>query len=128
MTPPSPLCLHCLRCPKPSQPWGTLGHTAVALLATSYLHNTTLHYSQQLLNDSSHLSLYSIATWADSYRYTPPGAFSAAYYYIDAFDDPNNATCNVDYARDCPPEGCIISAIANYTTPLTDEAISVEER
>jgi hypothetical protein len=36
-------------------------------------------------------------------------------HYIDAEDDPPNS-CNVDYERDCSAEeGCIVSAIANYT-------------
>ena len=39
-----------------------------------------------------------------------------SFHYIDAEDDPENGVCNVDYDRDCSAEeGCIVSAIANYT-------------
>lgn len=40
-------------------------------------------------------------------------------HYIDAWDDPPTS-CNVDYERDCPEEGCSISAIANYTQRAGD--------
>jgi hypothetical protein len=39
-----------------------------------------------------------------------------SFHYIDAEDDPEAGVCNVDYDRDCSAEeGCIVSAIANYT-------------
>lgn len=56
----------------------------------------------------------SVATWADTYRYTTEGKFSAAFHFIDAEDNPPES-CNIDYDRDCGATGCIVSPIANYT-------------
>ncbi|KAL8674655.1 MAG: hypothetical protein Q9168_000963 [Polycauliona sp. 1 TL-2023] len=76
----------------------------------------------------------SVASWADEYRYTTPGKFSAPLHYIgkpggdmrgqrrarvlmngfvDAEDGPPD-TCSVNLSRDCGAGGCIVSAIANY--------------
>jgi hypothetical protein len=107
--------------------WGSLGHNTVAYIAQSFLAPSTIQYTQTLLNDTSSAYLANVATWADSYRSQPGGAFSAPYHYIDALDSPPTS-CNVDYERDCPEEGCIVSAIANYTKRFQDEAIGLVER
>ena len=55
----------------------------------------------------------SISSYADDYRYTTAGKFSAPYHFIDAEDNPPSA-CSVDLNRDCGAGGCVVSAIANY--------------
>ncbi|KAJ4353912.1 uncharacterized protein N0V89_005643 [Didymosphaeria variabile] len=111
----------------PTIAWGTLGHDTVAFIAQSFISNKTASFAKTLLNDSSDTYLANVATWADSYRYTTEGAFSAPLHYIDALDDPP-ASCDVDFERDCPEEGCIVSAIANYTNRITPSNISIAER
>lgn len=119
--------------------WGALGHETVAYIATNLVKNDTKAWAQSILGDSSPGYLANIATWADSYRYTDEGAFSSgfvqslsatmnaitdlsSFHYIDAEDDPPNS-CNVDYERDCSSEeGCIVSAIANYTQRVQEPA------
>ncbi|CAI6333132.1 unnamed protein product [Periconia digitata] len=107
--------------------WGNLGHTTVALIAQSFLSPQTVNFTQSLLNDTSSTFLANVATWADSYRKEPGGEFSGVYHYIDALDSPP-ASCDVDYDRDCPEEGCIVSAIANYTTRVQSSNVSFAER
>ncbi|KAF2277002.1 uncharacterized protein EI97DRAFT_457740 [Westerdykella ornata] len=107
--------------------WGNLGHTTVALIAQNFVSPRTTQFAQQLLNDSSSTYLGNIATWADSYRSTPEGAFSSPLHYIDALDTPP-LSCNVDYERDCPEEGCIVSALANYTVRVTAKGIPIAEK
>lgn len=107
--------------------WGSLGHTTVAYIAQNFVCDKTAKFAQRLLNDSSSNYLASVATWADSYRNEPSGKFSGVLHYIDALDNPPQS-CNVDYERDCPEEGCIISAIANYSSRALDSTISVEEQ
>lgn len=93
--------------------WGTLGHQTVAYIASDLVRNTTRATTQALLSDISSDYLAGIATWADTFRSTAAGAFSAPLHYIDAQDNPPE-TCEVDFDRDCGEEGCIVSAIANY--------------
>jgi hypothetical protein len=107
--------------------WGSLGHTTVALIAQNFVSPRTAHFAQLLLNDTSSTYLGNIATWADSYRYTDEGAFSSPLHYIDALDTPP-LNCNVDYERDCPEEGCIVSAIANYTRRVTGANVPITEK
>lgn len=93
--------------------WGSMGHYTVAYIASNFVSSSTESYFQELLGDSSSDYLANVAIWADSWRYTTEGSFSAVYHYIDALDDPPSS-CDVDFERDCPEEGCIVSAIANY--------------
>jgi hypothetical protein len=107
--------------------WGSLGHTTVAYIAQNFVCDKTAKFAQQLLNDSSSAYLANVATWADSYRNEPGGGFSGIYHYIDALDNPPES-CNVDYARDCPEEGCIVSAIANYSSRALDKDVGIVEQ
>ncbi|EKD13950.1 hypothetical protein MBM_08151 [Drepanopeziza brunnea f. sp. 'multigermtubi' MB_m1] len=107
--------------------WGTLGHDTIAYVATNFVSSATKTHFQTLLGDTSANYLASVATWADSYRYTTEGMFSAPYHYIDAMDDPP-ASCDLSYARDCGAEGCIVSAITNYTARVRKTTLSSADR
>jgi hypothetical protein len=107
--------------------WGSLGHTTIAYIAQNFVSDKTAQYAQALLNDTSSAYLANVATWADSYRSQAEGKFSGVYHYIDALDNPPES-CNLDYERDCPEEGCIISAIANYSSRAVEKNISIVEQ
>ncbi|EFQ32002.1 S1/P1 Nuclease [Colletotrichum graminicola] len=107
--------------------WGALGHATVAYVATNFVAPETKTYMQQLLGDTSDNYLASVASWADTYRYTAEGKYSAPYHFIDALDDPPHS-CGVDLERDCGAEGCIISAYANYTQHLLDASLALAQR
>jgi len=107
--------------------WGSLGHETIAYLAQHYVKPHTATWAKAILNDTSTSYLANHATWADSYRYTAEGKFSAPYHFIDAEDDPPQ-TCNVDFDRDCGRAGCSISAIANYTARVqAGDALSAQQ-
>jgi hypothetical protein len=107
--------------------WGSLGHTTVAYIAQNLVSQDTKKFAQRILNDTSASYLANVATWADSYRYTAGGEFSAPLHYIDALDSPPKQ-CNVNYERDCPEEGCIVSAIANYSTRAVTKSVGLVEQ
>ncbi|PSK56554.1 hypothetical protein B9Z65_6178 [Elsinoe australis] len=107
--------------------WGRLGHDAIAYIAQNYVSPRTETWAQSLLLDASTSYLANVSTWADSYRNEPGGEFSAPYHYISATDAPPSS-CNVDYARDCGPDGCVVSAIANYTRRVTNTRLSRQQR
>ncbi len=104
--------------------WGAMGHETVAYIASNFVASTTKSYFQSLLSDTSADYLANVAAWADSYRYTTAGSFSAPFHFIDANDSPPSS-CSVDYNRDCGASGCIVSALQNYTTILLDGRYSV---
>ncbi|KAE9378531.1 hypothetical protein N431DRAFT_400243 [Stipitochalara longipes BDJ] len=105
--------------------WGVLGHATIAYVAQNYLTAATESWAQGILGDTSTSYLASIASWADDYRETKAGAYSAPYHFIDAQDNPPT-TCDVNYSRDCTSAGCSISAIANYTQRVADGRLSAE--
>lgn len=47
--------------------------------------------------------------------------------FLDAEDDPP-AACSVDIRRDCSSNGCIVSALANYTNRVLDVQLAQSER
>ncbi|OAA48053.1 Phospholipase C/P1 nuclease, core [Beauveria brongniartii RCEF 3172] len=106
-----------------AQAWGVLGHATVAYIAQNYLTNDTTVWAQAVLGDSSDSYLANVASWADQYRSTTAGKWSAPLHFIDAEDNPPTS-CNVDYQRDCGTKGCSISAIANYTQRVGDGRLS----
>ncbi|KAJ7647757.1 S1/P1 nuclease-domain-containing protein [Roridomyces roridus] len=105
--------------------WGVLGHATVAYVAQNYLTSATATWARGVLGASSTNTSYlsSIASWADDYRETTAGKFSAPFHFIDANDNPPTS-CNVNYARDCGTAGCSISALANYTQRVADGRLS----
>ncbi|KAI0387874.1 nuclease S1 precursor [Hypomontagnella monticulosa] len=103
--------------------WGAMGHETVAYIASNYVSSATKSYFQGLLGDTSADYLASVASWADSYRYTTAGKFSAPYHYIDANDNPPSS-CGVTLSRDCGSEGCVVRAIQNYTSILVAQQAS----
>ncbi|KAK3336844.1 phospholipase C/P1 nuclease domain-containing protein [Cercophora scortea] len=107
--------------------WGGFGHITVAYVASNFMSNETAHYFQGLFRNDTQDYLAGVATWADSIRYTQWGRFTAPFHYIDAHDDPPSS-CEVDYERDCKKEGCIVSAIQNYTSRLLSPASSEQDR
>lgn len=94
--------------------WGKTGHAVVATIAQKYLTPQAQSYVSGLLG--SGVSMASVASWADDYRYTTAGRFSAGFHYVDAEDNPPSS-CSVAVSRDCGGS-CILTAIANYVGPL----------
>src|SRR2546429_577988 len=92
--------------------WGALAHETIAFLATPHLLPATLLFTTSLLGDTSPTHLATVATWADMYRATAAGHFSAPFHFIDAQDNPP-VQCGVDYARDCGAGGCVVRAVGN---------------
>ena len=60
--------------------WGVVGHATVATIAQSYLTSQAQTYVSGLLG--SGVTMASVASWADDYRYTTAGKFSAPYHFI----------------------------------------------
>lgn len=107
--------------------WGTLGHATVAFVAQNFVSHKTAQFAQKVLGDHTQQYLGNIASWADTYRKQPGGEFSGVLHYIDALDQvPQN--CNVIYERDCPEEGCIVSALANYSSRAVTPSVGLEEQ
>lgn len=107
--------------------WGNLGHETVALIAQNYVADDTKSFCEDVLGNKSDTYLADVATWADTYRREKGGTFSAPFHFIDAEDKPPS-TCNVDYQRDCGDAGCVVSAIQNYTTRVSDKSLSADQR
>lgn len=122
--------------------WGTVGHATVGTIAQHYLTPAAQSYVSGLLG--SGVTMASVASWADDYRYTTAGKFSAPFHYIgmssrtrekisrgrfltertDAEDSPPSS-CSVDLNRDCGTGGCVVSAIANYVGASTFRAFKM---
>ena len=106
--------------------WGAFGHQAVAFVAQDFISSTAEAFVQKALGDSSTQYLAKASTWADTFRSTAAGKFSSPFHFIDAEDKPPSS-CGVDFARDCGKEGCVVSAITNYTQRAQDKSLSSGE-
>jgi S1/P1 Nuclease len=99
-----------------TEAWGTVGHHAIAYIAQNFVASATQQYCQNILGDTSTDYLANVAVWADTYRYTSAGHYTAPFHFIDANDDPLSNNCGVDYNRDCGAGGCVVSAINDFVS------------
>lgn len=60
--------------------WGVLGHATVATIADNYLTPAAKTYVSGILGKG--VTMASVASWADAYRETTAGSFSAPYQYF----------------------------------------------
>jgi S1/P1 Nuclease len=105
--------------------WGALGHRTVAYLAAHYLTPEATAFVADLIN---HQDISEAALWADKIRYIPGFAYSRAWHYIDAQDDPPRQ-CGLNFTRDClPAQGCAVSALVNQTGRVNDASLSPWDR
>ncbi|KOS19940.1 Nuclease S1 [Escovopsis weberi] len=103
--------------------WGSLGHIATAYLASHLVSNTTEAHLKDLLRNQNDDYLASVASWADSVRYTKWGRFTKNFHFIDSHDNPPD-DCSVDFKRDCKAGECILTSMANYTRQMLDADLS----
>lgn len=105
--------------------WGALGHRTVAYLAAHYLTPEASTFVADLIN---HQDISEAALWADKIRYIPGFAYSRAWHYIDAQDDPPRQ-CGLNFTRDClPAQGCAVSALVNQTGRVNDASLNPWDR
>lgn len=96
--------------------WGNLGHRTIALLAEKNLSPPAKIYLGKLLGNDD---LSDASIWADAFKFTPEGAYTSSWHFLDAHDDPPT-TCTIDLAVDCPDSRlCIITAISKAVRRVT---------
>jgi len=98
--------------PSLTNAWSPLGAQATALVAQHFLTINASQQCQDLLGDSSSTYLAKVATWATNYSITESGAFTIPFHTCAARDTAPYL-CNVLFARDCPKEGCLATAVSN---------------
>lgn len=98
--------------------WGTKGHAMTAAVAMRLVTPSTAQCVQSMVG-----SLSAVATWPDSAKKTPAYHWSAALHYVNTLE----WACDFQPSRDCP-DGCVVSAIANYTSRLIDPQLSLTQR
>ena len=99
--------------------WGRDGHRIVGTIAAKYLTPQAAAAVKDLLGDES---LADVSTWADEIRRERKHTAPLHYANIDPSHD------RFDLQRDCPQEGCVVSAIIEYSHILRDENATRQER
>ena len=94
--------------------WGVDGHAIVADIAERLLSETTRRKALLIVKNES---LPAIADWADEYRHSPEGHWTAHLHFADLPD----RVCLFEPTRDCVSSECVYGAIMNYTSRLQSE-------
>ncbi|KAG8989495.1 hypothetical protein FRB94_014325, partial [Tulasnella sp. JGI-2019a] len=107
--------------------WGPMGHKTVSSVAMHYMKPAARDAVNEILigdpeKKAGTPTMLSVSTWADEFRNTNPGKYTAPYHYIDALDNPPSF-CGVNFPTDCTAEGCVVSAIGNYTNRIQDNSL-----
>jgi hypothetical protein len=101
--------------------WGPDGHRIVATIATHYLTPEAKAGVQALLGDQT---LADVACWADEVKDDPEYEWSIPLHYANV--EPGAESFVLE--RDCPPEGCVVRAIIDYTKVLRSKEASTTEK
>jgi len=96
----------------PACAWGRLGHRASAKLAESRLSPEARAVIRDLLEPGE--TLADASTWADENSREISG--SAAWHYVNVHISSLHYT-----SRDCRPQGCVVSKIAEFRAVLSDK-------
>lgn len=101
--------------------WGRDGHSIVAEIAWRELSEEARKEIKALLGDSS---LAEVSSWADAVRREDDYRWSAPLHYVNL---PIDAT-EYNNERDCPADGCVVSAIEHFAGVLKDRSNTPQER
>jgi len=104
---------------RPALAWGRVGHRASAKLAESRLSQEARAAIHHLLEPGE--SLADASTWADENSREISG--SAAWHFVNVHISSPHYT-----SRDCRPQGCVVSKIAEFRAILSDRNASVPRR
>ncbi|KAL8800407.1 MAG: hypothetical protein Q9182_005209 [Xanthomendoza sp. 2 TL-2023] len=110
--------------------WGAVGHATVGAIGDHYLTAQAKTFVSSLLG--SGVTMSSVASWADDFRYTTAGKFSAPFHYVGEIgpDPEKGRTQRVNDRRYTIANRkqaleFLIHFIGDITQPLHDEAKAV---
>jgi hypothetical protein len=98
------------------------GHQLIGSIAQKLLTPKTENSLSRIVHPSS-LDLSTIAPWADRVKHTHAYYWSATLHYINPIQDFPPTTCTADFSDVRTPDRTLLTAIANYTERLGDEAL-----
>ncbi len=105
--------------------WGRDGHAIVAEIAWRELSPETQAAITELLADAEHgTTIQETASWADAVRPQDAYRWSAPLHYVNMAPD----AAEYDHARDCPDQGCVVSAIQRFRDEVRDTSLPIEQR
>ncbi|WP_316189933.1 S1/P1 nuclease [Bradyrhizobium sp. SZCCHNS1054] len=106
--------------------WGQEGHSIVAEVAQHRISAATLDKIGKLLaaeSGSNAVSLASIASWADDYKFEPAGKDTSGWHFVNIPDDQPS----YNQARDCS-KPCLVSAIEKTKQTLANCSATPDSR
>lgn len=101
--------------------WGPQGHAVVAELAWRELTPEVQAKVAKILDEAP---MNSVGSWADAVRPAEQFRWTAPLHYVNL---PDNALQFLP-ERDCPDDGCAVSAITDFAATLADESADPQER
>ncbi|KIW87963.1 uncharacterized protein Z519_11548 [Cladophialophora bantiana CBS 173.52] len=108
--------------------WGELGHRTVGYLAQMYFSSEAESLFDELVRPTESFDISDGAVWADDRKVQGRMAWSKAWHFIDAKDNPPRK-CKVNFNADCDPDKkCIIAAIANLTTQVNNPGLKRDDQ
>lgn len=114
-----------------TQAWGAIGHQTTGAIAQSFITENTTNAVRDLLPADWRGSLSRSTTWADEVKYgrdtKEKYAWASKLHYVDAEDDAPKS-CSYVQERDCPDGQCVVGAIANFSSQLSNCKLEKEPR
>ena len=116
-TAPFTLLLACVFCAE----WGRDGHKIASTVAEAHLTPEAKAAVTQLLAGQFPAD---VSTWADEIRSDPAYRWASPLHYANV----QLGAKAFDLKRDCPDQGCVVSAIIKYTSVLRSREATVSQK
>lgn len=101
--------------------WGRDGHAIIAQLAYAELTPTARERVDRILRGDA---LPEVAAWPDQVRREPDYWWTGPLHYAN----PSPEHEEYDHARDCPPQGNVVTGVVDFARVLADESASEADR
>ncbi len=101
--------------------WGRERHRIVGNIAAKYLTPQAAAAVKDLLGEET---LADVSTWPDQIRRDPAYKWASPLHYAN----PAPGSDGFNLKRDCPDEGCVVSAIIKYSHVLRDKTATRQDR
>jgi hypothetical protein len=110
--------------PRSAMAWGDNGHIAVAKIADINLTSKAKTEIANLLGPDVHIYDRKIAMFADTFKFTSPGAHTKPWHFVDI----PVTEAKYDSTRDCKNDDCVVFRIDQLTKTLADTTQSKTDR
>lgn len=105
--------------------WGNNAHEATGAIAQTLLTVNGSNFANSRVGDSR--TLINATTWAESSTISSLAWTTPLHFQFQSINQTDPSMCHSVPNRDCPANGCLSSAMANFTSQMQSASLSINQ-